>query len=183
MKQPDRRISKTKKSIRDAYIQLIKTNDFHRITVTEIAKEADIDRKTFYYHYSSTYDVLKEIETIIEGRVLELLEKEFNIESFFIGLNELMIEHFDLYNRIAKSTDYLFLKNNSKNILKSTLTESFYQNSGLSKEEFNVHAEYISSGIIGMYIDWLGINNEISLEQLTAYAKAIVENNWNKLVR
>lgn len=184
MKEPDRRILKSKKSIREACLRLIKTNDFHSITVTEMAKEADVDRKTFYLHYSSTYDVLKEIETEIEEKVLELLRtKDFNIDDFFKGLNAIMMDNVDLYNRISKSTNYSFLKNNCKNILKSTLITSFQKRSGLATNEFNICAEYISSGIIGIYTDWLSNPKDVSLNELTLFAKSTVVKGWEKIIR
>ena len=51
MIQTDRRVRKTKKAIQEAYFKLLEKKKTEKITVAEITREADIDRKTFYLHY------------------------------------------------------------------------------------------------------------------------------------
>lgn len=184
MNKMDRRVMKTKESLRKAFLQLIQNKEFQLITVTELANLANIDRKTFYLHYSSTADILKEFETELAGKVLLLLKKnqEFDINSFFQGLNAIMLEDINLYRRISKTASYAFLQTECKDILKVTLREAFYAKSGMSAEQFNVHAEYIASGIIGIYTDWLNSGSELSLEELAETAKEAVLNGWRNIV-
>ena len=56
----DRRVTRTKKSIQKAYLDLLQNKGTDKITISDIAREADIDRKTFYLHYNSTEDIIKE---------------------------------------------------------------------------------------------------------------------------
>ena len=56
----DRRITKTKEAIQNAFFQLIEENQTKKITITKIAKTANIDRKTFYTHYNSPTDIIVE---------------------------------------------------------------------------------------------------------------------------
>ena len=44
----DRRILKTKKAIYEALVELMQKKKLNSITVTELAAQADINRKTFY---------------------------------------------------------------------------------------------------------------------------------------
>ena len=44
----DRRIIKTKKAIYEALVELMQKKKLNSITVTELAAQADINRKTFY---------------------------------------------------------------------------------------------------------------------------------------
>ena len=60
----DRRIEKTRKAIQEAYFRLIMNSKLKKITISEIAKEADIDRKTFYLHYESIDDILKDFTNL-----------------------------------------------------------------------------------------------------------------------
>ena len=55
----DRRITKTKEAIQNAFFQLIEENQTTKITITKIAKTANIDRKTFYTHKNSKKSVSK----------------------------------------------------------------------------------------------------------------------------
>lgn len=185
MNKTDRRVVKTKESIREAFLQLIQSKEFQKITITELADAANIDRKTFYLHYNSTLDILKEFETELAGKVMVLLKthKNFDMNFFFQGLNKIMMEDIGLYRRISETTSYAFLLTECKDILKNTIKESFYDNSGMTVQKFNVFAEYISSGIIGIYTNWLSSNSGMPLEELTDTAKDAVLGAWNQIVK
>lgn len=49
----DRRISKTKKAIYQAFIQLLNAKGYEATTVQDIIDLADVGRSTFYCHYES----------------------------------------------------------------------------------------------------------------------------------
>ena len=51
MTTQDRRISKTRKAIYTAFLQLLNQKNFESITVQEIIDLADVGRSTFYSHY------------------------------------------------------------------------------------------------------------------------------------
>ncbi len=57
----DRRTKYTRKVIRDALMELLKTKPYSKITVTEICRLAEINRGTFYIHYYDVDDVLDDI--------------------------------------------------------------------------------------------------------------------------
>ena len=52
----DRRITKTKEAIQNAFFQLIEENQTTKITITKIAKTANIDRKNVF---SAIYELLE----------------------------------------------------------------------------------------------------------------------------
>ena len=60
-KKTDLRIIKSKKSIKDAFLQLIKEKSYGNITITDIANKAMINRKTFYMHYETKENLYNEI--------------------------------------------------------------------------------------------------------------------------
>ncbi len=49
--------------ITNALLSLAKKKPFEDITITDIVKEADINRGTFYAHFKDTSDVLRLIES------------------------------------------------------------------------------------------------------------------------
>ena len=57
----DLRIRRTKKSIRDAFFELIDENGFDSVTVKDITDRALISRNTFYLHYEDKFDLLNKI--------------------------------------------------------------------------------------------------------------------------
>ncbi len=60
-KKENQRIMLTKRLIQEALIILLRKNDISKISIRELCEKAGINRTTFYNHYGSQYDVLKEL--------------------------------------------------------------------------------------------------------------------------
>ncbi len=60
-KKEDRRVQYTKKVIHETFFKLLEKKPYPQITVTELCRQADINRGTFYTHYYDMEDVLDEI--------------------------------------------------------------------------------------------------------------------------
>lgn len=53
MDRKDKRVARTEKAIRAAFFKLLEDVDYEKISVSALAREAGVDRKTFYLHYKS----------------------------------------------------------------------------------------------------------------------------------
>ena len=60
-RKQDRRTRYTRQTIKDTFLELLTQKSFTKITVTEICKNAEINRGTFYLHYYDIHDVLSDI--------------------------------------------------------------------------------------------------------------------------
>lgn len=65
----DKRISRTKKLIEDAFIELLQEKEVSEITVKQLCDKAQISRSTFYDHYEDYFTFLKSIN----GQIVENL--------------------------------------------------------------------------------------------------------------
>ncbi len=65
---------RSRKLIRQAYVELIKEKDIDKITVMDVVNKADINRGTFYAHYKSVFDVSEQIGNEILSALLEFLD-------------------------------------------------------------------------------------------------------------
>ena len=54
----DLRVRRTLKAIRYAFYKLVLEKNYSDISITELTERAEINRKTFYLHYSSLEDFL-----------------------------------------------------------------------------------------------------------------------------
>ena len=67
----DRRVRKTKAQLRQGLARLMQKKSIKEITVKELVDEVDINRSTFYLHYTDIYQMLEKIE---EEAMLEIRE-------------------------------------------------------------------------------------------------------------
>nr|WP_080980082.1 TetR/AcrR family transcriptional regulator [Streptococcus pseudopneumoniae] len=104
MTAQDRRITKTRKAIYAAFLQLLNQKNFETITVQEIIDLADIGRSTFYSHYESKELLLDELCRYLFHH---LFEREENIST------EAYLAH--IFSHFKKNQDHvtslLFSKN------------------------------------------------------------------------
>lgn len=61
-KKENRKVKYTKMVLREALLSLMEDRPINKITVTDICEKADINRGTFYTHYTDHYDLLAQIE-------------------------------------------------------------------------------------------------------------------------
>lgn len=66
---------RSRKLIKQAYVSLIKEKDIDKITVMDIVTTADINRGTFYAHYSNVNAVGEQIGNEIISALLEFLDE------------------------------------------------------------------------------------------------------------
>ena len=74
----------TKELIRKEFIDLLNKKTIHNVTVTELARKCDIERKTFYYHYENLTELVKEIFQEELSMVLEEFNETLSWEDSFI---------------------------------------------------------------------------------------------------
>lgn len=75
----DLRVKRTRKRIADAFIRLRAKQPLDKITVTELAKLAEINKATFYLHYKDIYDLADHLE----NEILDECLAEIPFKAFF----------------------------------------------------------------------------------------------------
>lgn len=78
----DRRQKKTRQAIIDACFDLMKSKDLHHITINDIAEKADINRGTFYLHFEDKYDMMKQFENEMIGKLEAVFRENLPTENF-----------------------------------------------------------------------------------------------------
>lgn len=65
----DRRAIRTRAAITSAFLRLLETTPYHKVTISAVAREAGINRKTFYLHFESIEELLQSLvnDGIIES--------------------------------------------------------------------------------------------------------------------
>lgn len=83
----------TKDLIRSEFIKLLNKKSLHNVTVTELAKQCKIERKTFYYHYENLTELIKEIFDEELDQVIEEYNETLSWEEGFILVAKFILDN------------------------------------------------------------------------------------------
>lgn len=183
----DRRQIKTKKAIIQAFFDLTKDKDMSKITITELARKADIDRKTFYLHFNSIADIYNEL-----GRkVVDILKESIKnsgvsdnqdaIYGLFITINEILTGKLDVLKDIARKNDFAEFVFYVKDAFCNELIKAYGLQDTPDAEKFRLTAEFVSSGTVAMYLSWLKGEVNISMDELANLAGSMIINGVSGL--
>ena len=137
----DRRQQKTRKAIFNALSSLLEQKRFECITVQEIIDEANIGRSTFYAHFETKDDLLKEMCTDIFHHIFnEKLPQEANC-SYADGITnlELKLGHILYHLREQKQNLKGILGGESGDLFMQYLKEYLRELFSLYLDEFNTN--------------------------------------------
>lgn len=179
-KKLDRRQRRSREAIRTAFSELLMEKPYEQITVTEIARRADRDRKTFYLHYGSIEDLVDEmIEELVQHDVKEIEERcvdedgNFDVGLFYTTLSEMLAANFAMRSNILRHIEPSWLISRMRPVLTKTLVES--DALGLAEAlgpYLEVFVPYFCSGLLTLYSQWLTLDSELPIETLSELAIA-----------
>ena len=157
---------RSKNLIKKAVAKLIHEKDIRKITVSDIIREADISRGTFYAHFADVSSVIEQIESEEIRALMDYVDR-FGFENISIEIErfiELICEY------LSRDIEYYRMLTQS-NILNNfiwRLVDVYYEklfNTILelknteNKNEVNLYLIYITSGAKTVILSWL--NGEI----------------------
>lgn len=167
---------RSRRMIREAYMELLKEKDLSKITVTDIITRADLNRATFYAHYPDVRGVTEEIENEIIEKMLEVL-KEFQFTSFFrnpapllLKISRYLEEDTDFYRILVRANgSEIFMEKLKKVFSDHMLNDSDIPESVRQSKMVELRVCYFAGGIVNLYKQWFrgDLNctlNDIALE-------------------
>lgn len=184
----DRRVEKTKRAIQEAYFELLMKQPTGKITISEIARRANIDRKTFYLHYDSIDTIMKEFA---QDRIDELVqrlkpyyidEQPLEIHVLFDAMNHIVKEHFTFFQFISQNTKYDYFFDRLKELFVSILINDYQKYFDFSEVEFRIYADYFVAGILSAYMRWIREQPQIPLEKLAGLLSAVAFGGLKELL-
>lgn len=178
----DRRIGRTKKMIKAALLDLLQGQKINQISITELCDQADINRKTFYNHYSDIRGVIDEIEDDYISKYLSYLDKEnilYDLADpypFIRRLTDEIEQNANIYLMVTKTDESLYLKEKIKNQLSKHLNIISQQKPQIDREFFLFYIDFITAGIAAVYEQWLVSNKQMNKEKLSKLICEVVSN-------
>ena len=170
----DRRILKTKKAIYEALVELMQKKKLNSITVTELAAQADINRKTFYTYYSTVNDVLDEgINELITSLkdLLCAMSEDYNMfspQTLFAFLNTIMSDA-DIARDLFASDNGSLLFNRLQKALQETLLKELVSRDikmNVPSEQYPLISSFVAGGMVSAYYEWITDPDGITLDEM-----------------
>lgn len=178
MKQ-NQRVRITKMLLKKSLIDLLKTKTIYKITITEICENADINRSTFYNHYNTEFDLLKEIEN----------EYLLTIEKYYKSYNDKSKVIKILLEYVHKNLDVfrLFLEDTPGNEFFERLIKIGFETLSYDKELTEANKEYnqeylynfILFGVLEIVKIWISKEPRESIEEMNEIILKLLENFIN----
>ncbi|MFI3175840.1 MAG: TetR/AcrR family transcriptional regulator [Bacillota bacterium] len=149
----------------ESFLSLYQNTSFHKMTVKDICKEANINRSTFYEYFIDIYDVLDTIENSIFPPS-ELLP-QFNAHKKCTVFD--IEQHLLLLREQKKSLKILFSERENNtfrtkfiNYIKPIVLEIFKDEAMTSKTQYTI--EYTLWGILGAF-EYYSLHDEGEREE------------------
>ncbi len=106
----DLREKKTRRSIREAFLKLRKTRPLEKISIKELAEQAEISKATFYLHYRDIFDLSDALQNEVIQSVLDAITHP---ETFLTDQTQFTYELFHSFNAQQEAIETLFSGNQS----------------------------------------------------------------------
>lgn len=173
---------RSKSLIKKALAKLMHEKDLDRITVSDIIREADISRGTFYAHFPDIRSVLEQIETEEIKKLVSLVnklkdgdEELSGAKAFLTCVFEYLYNDFEYYKMLMQSC---FLNNYISRLVdiyyEETITKLLERDPSKDINEANIYMIYTTNGAKEVLISWLkGTINGTPDEMATRLAKLI----------
>lgn len=190
----DRRIVRSRNAILSAFERLLMEKPLADITVSAIAREANVDRKTFYVHFGTVDGLLDAIaedvvEMIVDSVELTLasLDGDPNeralgaAETFFRTINEALCNNLMLNRQLIENIPLDDFMARLREPLERKIAERDLLPHGLKDEMFDYYLAFLLSGIIGIYRTWALSDGSVPIERISAVANDLTLNGLSSL--
>lgn len=181
-KKVDRRVIRTRKAIMDAFDKLACEGHIDKITVSSIAREAKIDRKTFYLHFTSINDLVNQKTEQLLTRVLDKLKAEGGgktrqerIHIVLSEVNAIMRENVDEYANIVSrvSTDQVLAR--FEQAAEPALKMSGVASRFSTDSEYRMRLQFYIAGTLSLYASWLKSDRTDPIEKVSDIIENAIE--------
>lgn len=177
MKQTDTRIKITKYMFHHALLDILREKPVDRVSVKELVEAAKLNRSTFYLHYSSPLDVLREIEK----QFVE--EKMAKFNSYWDGAMDqgqmaaiisIVLEDKELCSILmSENGDPQFLIS-LKHLVKDGVLDGWKKDHpDISKEKLEFLYDYVFSGSTQLILSWIRDPRGISPKEFSEFLESL----------
>ncbi len=186
------RITRTKKALKEALIELLKIKTFNKITVSQICEKAYVNRVTFYTHYQDKYELYEdylngikdEIFLLTKADIISYKDPKEKIKFFYQHLTGHMIDVCVKHKMVIKT-----FSNQDNNILVFMIEKLAMEQFALIysevkkiipfKYDSSLSIPFIVGGTSKMIYSWLENDHGLSPNEFKKKLNAVIDDLMN----
>jgi AcrR family transcriptional regulator len=198
IKKSDRRVSRTRRSLRDALMAVILEKGYDAVTIEDITSRADVGRTTFYLHYRDKEELLLEsINEVVNDLFTQIsrvpmaewgLPSKASVDEALFPI--LLVfqnaaENADLYRVVLRGEGTSKIQNHIRNITASAVFE--FLRLMAERDELTLHpvvpvevfSNYFAGSLLGVLTWWLETNMPYPAEKMARIYQQLVYSSAN----
>ncbi|MBQ6206297.1 MAG: TetR/AcrR family transcriptional regulator [Oscillospiraceae bacterium] len=178
----DRRARRSRKLLKQGFMELLREKGFSRISVRDITERADVNRGTFYLHYPDTAalmrsveeDMLNEAQTLIDAHLPEAMEGN-SLRPLFEPLLDYVVAHRDACATLFRNDSCSgFLEGIQRLSCENGRRLLARRYSALTEEQLTYFSSFTAFGLTGLLKAWFDGGMSLQKERLLETADQLV---------
>lgn len=172
----NRRVTMTKRLLKDSLLELMAQKPISKISIKEICANADLNRTTFYTHYSDQIALYSEIESDAIDKTSVFLSR---LSTDFNKIN--LLEEFLIYLKNNEKVFRVLLQTGFDNSFKMRFIEicvaklsKYDYHEGLSEEDKDYIYRYLFMGALCVIEKWIENDFDRSPRQIGELIIALI---------
>lgn len=170
MEYLDNRVRYTKTVLQQALLKVLKNKHIDKVSIKELCEEAKVNRGTFYLHYATPNDLLREIEQQFIDENMTMFSPYFNNgyeTSYMAALFAGILKNRELCQIImGKNGNPRFLAR-MKALVRPGIIDGWCREfPNYRREDLDYVFDFIFSGSMDLILGWIDDNKGLSTEEL-----------------
>ena len=190
MEKTDARKRYTQTVLKQSLLKLLKEKPVNKITVKEVCELAQLNRATFYAHYSDCFALKESIENELMDEIAQVIE-EHPLDLVQNGSSYPMIEHIftildnnkDICIALMGSNGDMGFVSRMEKMVADTLLRQLSGKFAADNHDVEYVYAFCLNGCVGMIKAWLSSEHRESTKHIAELTNRMIENTTHDFLR
>ena len=184
----NRSVRNTKRRLQEGLFTLLQKKPINQITVKELTELVDVNRGTFYFHYSDVYDMLYKIEDDFFLKFDSVLNSttptgESDSYPYFLQIFTFLAENSDMCRIFFNENCDMNFFNRIKKLVEDKCCLLWRTNGvDVNNKRSSLYNAFIVNGCAGIMKKWLDDNFEESPEEISELVLKIISSSIKQCI-
>lgn len=185
----DRRIRKTRSQLRAGLARLMQEKSIKEITVKELVEEVDINRSTFYLHYTDIYQMLDSIESELMDEITAAMQSlpadPINDGSSFPFITDMfyfLSKNQDICNALLGPNGDMAFVTKIERLIAETILERLNDRFPKEIKDITYAYAFCLTGCVGMVKTWLASTQQDTPEHMAKITYELICNTVHNYI-